>query len=1330
MLKQFESIYHGREVSRSTPFSSFISYIYSEDHVRQSEIFWRSYFDGASPDIFPLPTSAENIARPDTTISAHFSLPKNSPSEFTTSTILRGAWAIVAAEYTGNEDVVYGAIVFGRNALLQDIDKIVGPTIATVPVRVEVKYEERISDFLHKLQQQSSDMIPFEQLGLQNIRRLSSNAELGCNFQTLLVIQSKQSQKEASGVLGVSKSADDMVDFNTYGLMIECQLHESGVTLNANFDSSLIDELQMRRILAQFGHVATQLCSGNPDRSMTAIEMVREEEKVELAAWEIIDVLPVQSTIHNMISTWARVTPSSQAIESWDGSMTHEELDTISTKLASHLVELGVRSGVFVPLCFGKSLWAIVAMLAVVKAGGAFVPLDASHPATRLEKIVHGTNAKLILCSEENVSVFGNTPAAMFVVNALRLSDGSHGALTKLPEVLPQDPSYCLFTSGTTGNPKGVVIEHAAICTSSQVQADRFRLSVNSRVLQFASYSFDISLFEILATLVAGGCVCVPSDEERRDPQAISAAITRMRVNAAGLTPSYIDVMSPSSIPTLTTLILGGEALKKTHVDTWAGSVKLMSAYGPTECTVTCSINNDLRVGMDPRNIGRGAGSSRWIVDPKNSDRLRPIGAVGELVIEGPLLARGYLNNPEKENEAFVQGPDFLGQGVKRRYKTGDLVRYNHDGTMTYVSRKDNQVKLRGQRIEVEEVEHHISSYDSMIGCVVLVPKSGPWEKQLVAMLAIADGSTTSSEQIDGSGIIEPTAVPAEVVRKQLDSLTDHLYSNLAPAMVPTMWIIVQTIPVTTSKKMDRVAVGKYICSMDQEAQKAARALIQSDFDSHDWSESELALRSIWSKVLHIPEDDTTINSNFFSLGGDSVLAMLVVSRCREKNIITSVRDMLRYRTISRLASVVQVSSEVMPVTQSNGVATCAIDSDQLSKLTPEILSSLGISKAAEIQDAFLCLPTQQEMLTCQLENKDFYRVQGTFKLKSSLGSIDIDRFQQAWTQLVARHDALRSRFTNQLSLNGELHQIVLKEPLFYFSSHHSENSESAFQELDRLVLATNTAQFSVAVCTTADGHTFCKLETNHAIIDHKSLGILLGEMQLAYSSGLPDSRTAPPSYASFVNYYKLQQSPTSTTYWQQYLDGCQSLPFPVLSDQPAQSLQSTQIHLEDIPHLKSFCEANHLTLFNLVQTAWALVLRHQTQHEEVGFCYLLSQRDAHIEGASDMVGLMLNVLPYRHVFEHHTTDIELALAIRDQFSDSLRHSYSSYERRPYHSVSASGSRSRSQFDTLINYRGRLSDAEMESEGPLSFQWVDGKDPMHVSSIAFASSTLSSSFLY
>ncbi|TVY85160.1 Nonribosomal peptide synthetase, partial [Lachnellula suecica] len=425
------------------------------------------------------------------------------------------------------------------------------------------------------------------------------------------------------------------------------------------------------------------------DKTLESLDCFSPENREQVFKWNANIPPAVNDCVHKIIEQQVQSQPAGEAVCGWDADLTYAELDDMSERLAFFLAGLDIGPEIFVPTCFDKSSYAIVSMLAVLKSGAAAVPLDATHPRTALELRVRDTNSKVILASPTRAELFVDMDVKVIAVCKELIDQLPSPGDWTCTSVNPENPAFVIFTSGSTGKPKGVVLEHRAVCTSGLATGNAYGWGPGSRILQFASYTFDNSLAEIFIALMRGASVCVPSEHDRFNN--LAEAVNNLRVNFMDITPTVASFLRPSEVPNVKGLSLGGEPLTKDNIETWGEAVALHCCYGPSECSINSLWNGDLGGSTEATNIGKSIGSVSWVVEPSNHDLLAPIGCVGELLIEGPILARGYLDDPHKTSEAFIYDPAWTSGNNRRLYKTGDLVRYNSDGSTTYLGRKDTQ---------------------------------------------------------------------------------------------------------------------------------------------------------------------------------------------------------------------------------------------------------------------------------------------------------------------------------------------------------------------------------------------------------------------------------------------------------------------------------------------------------------------------------------------------------------------------------------------------------------------------------------------------------------
>ena len=425
-------------------------------------------------------------------------------------------------------------------------------------------------------------------------------------------------------------------------------------------------------------------------------------------------------------------------------------------------------------------------------------------------------------------------------------------------------------------------------------------------MLQFSAYVFDISVSEALTTLINGKCVCIPSEEERLAD--LAGFISRAKVDWAFLTPTVARLLDPAKVPTLKTLLLGGEFVGQDNVSTWSQRLELIIISGICETTIYSTARLIQEKQTRAENVGYAIGSVHWLVQPSNADQLVPIGAVGEMLTEGPIVAKGYLNNPKATKEAFIGSPAWAQDPAisakfcepRRFYLTGDLARLNaHDGSLSIVGRKGTQVKIRGQRIELQEVEKQLTQLPAVDHAIAMLPDSGPFQGRLTSVFSL--------HHLDAQlpTILDIRQISTTETHRAIAKFETGLSERLPRSMVPTCWVCVEQMPRTLNGKLDRVRIKNWLLSLDEETVERSKNVVLSKAHAVDApvTEIEASIRQIWSRVLRIHAENISCAQSFYQLGGDSISAMRIMSECRQAGWDVTVQNVLRAKTISKLAA-------------------------------------------------------------------------------------------------------------------------------------------------------------------------------------------------------------------------------------------------------------------------------------------------------------------------------------------------------------------------------------------------------------------------------------------
>ncbi|CAA9959672.1 hypothetical protein PTMSG1_03087 [Pyrenophora teres f. maculata] len=1282
ILHAVDQAYEGTLLERPPNFNAFIQYIGQQDQEAAAAYWQRTLADCDAAQFPPLPSTVTQPVT-DTIVTYQCPLTPKGTSDTTTSTLIRAAWAMLVSRYTNSDDVVFGATVTGRNAPVKSIEAMIGLTIATVPVRVCVRSEQTVLVFLEALQQQATDMITHEQTGLQRIAKLGLGARHACGFQTLLVVQSGGDMSSSTNnMLGEWHSRSEVQNFTTYALTIECTLAAKGVQIAASFDGRVVEDWLVKKMLSQFSFVMQQLAEVSAEEKVADINIITPEDMQQLWAWNQTVPTATDRCVHDLFAEQARARPDALAVCAWDGEMTYSELDTLSSKVAGHLVQLSLKSEDIVPLCFEKSMWTVVAMLAVLKAGGAFVPLDPSHPTIRHEDIFRQTGTRIVLASAQYSSRWSSSSYHTVTVSEASTSQLPEVDDTSSPRARPTDAAYIMFTSGSTGMPKGAVIEHKAVVTSCLGHGQAFGITNVSRVLQFTAYTFDVCIAEIITTLIHGGCICVPSDSERRDN--LAKAITDMQVNLGYLTSSVARLLDPCLVPSLKVLVLGGEQVNSTDWDKWPSSVQTINGYGPTECCIFCTGYTSIQ-GFHSGNIGTSIASVSWVVDPENHHKLAPLGSIGELLVEGPILARGYLDDIEKTNAAFVNNPNWLLQGSKtcpgrkgRLYKTGDLVRYDSHGNLICLGRKDSQVKLHGQRIELGEIEHHVLEClpEARQMSVEMILPSGERSHMMLAAFIRLEGNMRG-QQLPGKAI--ENGCTTQIVF--LEDLKQEVAKRLPEHMVPTVFFGLSQFPVTTSGKTDRKRLREIGASFTAQQLAEMRTLSQGSKRQPE-TETERVMQQLWARVLGIEPDNIGLDDSFFRLGGDSITAMKLVGDARKAGVQLSVAGLFRQPNLAALASSNfsldsrNSSNDVIPAFSLLGED---VDTTQILR---DIVVSCGID-AGLVEDVYPCSPLQEGMMALSLKRSGDYIMQTVLELRAD---IDEAAFRAAWEHVVRSTPILRTRIVQNSKLG--LLQVVTSETTLWAEAETLEDYAEQ-DKLNSMGLGDTLSRYAI-VKDRYRAKKWFVWTAHHALYDGWSLPRLMDAVQNAYKGSQVGYQ---PGFHSFIRYLVQQDKKATSAYWRAALAGCEAMAFPPLPPDVQHPLADTVVEIMCPPPPAS--ARSDITVSTLIRAAWAIVVARHTNSDDVVFGAVVLGRNAPIDGIEDIVGPTVATVPIRvRIVGNQTVPYFLA-AVQQQATEMIAYEQTGLQ---YIAKISADAQVACDFQTLLVVQPRNTKVE-EEEG-------------------------------
>ncbi len=771
------------------PFKDYLAWLAGQDRDA-AEDAWRQRLSGVEPCLLapgneqPPAVPAQHVVSADTGLTGALEELARRLG-VTVNTVVQGAWAVLLGWYTGRRDVVFGSTVSGRPAELPGVETMVGLFINTLPVRVDVDPSRPAGDLLRQLQEQHTALMPYQHIGLPRLQSLAGAGEL---FDTLMVFENYPLDGAAlqEAVPGLTVSAVGGEDAAHYPVSIAV-IPGAELEFRVDFQPHVLDRQAVGTLTARLLRVLRAMTDA-PDTPLAALGLLTDDERHTLLTGRNATALPVpEATWPELFEARVAEFPDATALVVTGEELTYGELNSRANRLARLLVGRGAGPGRHVALALPRGSELAVAVLAILKAGAAYVPVDPDYPAERIAYLLRDSGPHLVLTASATAAALDAADDALggvprLVLDAPEVTGALAGlAGTDLTDAdrsapaRPADPAYVIYTSGSTGRPKGVVVPHTGIASLAATHAGRLAAGPGSRVLQFASASFDASVWETCMGLLTGATLVMADAEQRAPGEPLERLLTGQRITHATLPPAVLAQLRPEQVPAGTTLVVAGESSAPDLVARWSRRHTLINAYGPTETTVCATMSGPLTDGGRVPIGGPVANTRVYVLD--DALRLVPDGTVGELYVGGAGLARGYLGRPGLTAQRFVADP--FGPPGARLYRTGDLVSWNGQGELEFLGRADGQVKIRGFRVEPGEVEAVLGEHPEVDRAAVVVREDTPGDKRLVAYVVPVPGSTVAS-----AGLRESTAarLPRHMVPAAFSS------TSAATASSPSSW--------------------------------------------------------------------------------------------------------------------------------------------------------------------------------------------------------------------------------------------------------------------------------------------------------------------------------------------------------------------------------------------------------------------------------------------------------------------------------------------------------------------------------------------------------------
>jgi len=805
----YEAFSAGRDIKleRSRPYQDYIKWLLQQDKVK-AEAYWRETLRSFNT---PTPLGVGKIAEEVSGRSEGYGACEARLTEETTTvlqtlarqhqltinTIVQGAWALLLSRYSREQDVVFGITVSGRPANLPGVESMIGLFINTLPLRVRVEPEMPLIEWLKRLQEQQVELRQYEYSSLAEVQRWSEVGRGEPLFETIFVFENYPAGEAIKGN-GAGLKVGNLKSFekSNYPLAI-CAAPDRKLWLEIDYDNERFDVTTIKRMTEHLKTLLESFAAAPSQRLADVTMLTADEQRQLLVEWNDTRAeFPQELCIQQLFEAQVERTPAAVALEDGDEHLTYGELNERANRLARHLRSLGVTPETRVAVLLDRSIEMIVALLAVLKAGGAYVPLDPQYPQERLRWMLSDSESSLMLTKRWLAEKLSPLDAQVVCLDTDSDLIAQQSASMLQPTSVPGNLAYLIYTSGSGGRPKAVTVAHRSLVNYVTSAQAAFELTRADRVLQFFSPSFDASAEEIFATLSSGATLVLRGGEMLAAPSTFIAECVERGITVLDLPTAYwhqlVAGVGPeewAAAQALRLMVIGGERTIAERVEKFRertmGNVRLMNTYGPTEATIVATMseigssaagereNSEVAIGRPVRNV------LVYVLDKQM--QLGPVGVVGELYIGGEGVARGYLRRPELTAEQFL--PDaFSGEAGERLYRTGDLVRWTSDGELEYVGRVDQQVKVRGYRVEPGEVEESLRKHEGVREAVVMAREDVAGDRRLVAYVVPASDGGDANEQKAGINSNRELVSKWEII-------FDDLYREIDPTQQSEFYV-------------------------------------------------------------------------------------------------------------------------------------------------------------------------------------------------------------------------------------------------------------------------------------------------------------------------------------------------------------------------------------------------------------------------------------------------------------------------------------------------------------------------------------------------------------
>ncbi|KAJ0119826.1 hypothetical protein J7T55_014031 [Diaporthe amygdali] len=1257
LLADLNVLEQGGQLSDRPSFRLVSDYYQSAEFARDANsarAYWAEHLLGYQPT--PMPQLLAKESKSGQILSAERILGTKAPAVQTVSKQLDVSVQVLFqtcvfwlwARILGTEDVVIGNVTSGRTIPIQGIEDVMGPCLTTIPLRSRLEQVRTIRELIESIHTSNRESLAHCTLPLAEIKKSAGIIPGQPLYDALYVYQeslhSRATCRQTDNVKQIAHQ--DQLETN---LLIEIEPVDDVFRLRATYHTDALDHDYIELVLQQFDCILGYIIS-NLDRETSSIfgcftDNLLSQHNQDITSYKGSADLAI------LFENMAAKVPKQPALcfaESIENGgaelsyISYEELNIKSNKIARHIQSLGAAEGTAVTIIMEKSIMLYAGILGILKAGCAYLPLLPSTPLPRILGILEQADVRLCLC-DENVRGDLSTLSACNSINLLETNlDAYDGSDLQTPQN-PWRIANIIYTSGSTGVPKGVSVTQLNITSNLDVLSRIYPVKSNSRMLQACSQAFDVSVFEIFFALTRGMCLCAATNDVLFGD--LERTIRAMDVTHLSMTPTVASLVNPTKIPKVEFLVTSGEPMTSEVARKWMG--KLYQGYGPSETTNICSVKK-----MSPedriRHLGHTLENTSAFVLAHDGLDLLPIGCVGEFCFGGDQVVAGYLNMLDITRDKFIDHPR-----CGRIYRSGDIGRMLPDGSLLIVGRIDDQIKLRGQRIELGEVSAAVASLTEVSNCTAMLVN----KEQQLACFYVPHTAVRGKFNF----------IPAEEgLVKMNKSIYRTLQSRLPGYMIPSCLIPITTVPMTSSGKIDKARLRSLFENLSvKELESFSVAADCGDIDG-DWSEDERKVAAVVAKCLDAHPQDVGRWTPLTSLGLDSISAISVSKELHSTfSQRVPISAILQNPSTAKLAGLL-AGSTVETVQDGNRL-------EIFSKDFLEMIRTSFSSKNVEVELILPCTPLQEAMLSASTRDASYLNKM-LFRL-----NIDPTAMRKHWDAMFRRHAILRTAFFSTDDRDHAIAQCVLEDwapKWLTFDTDADLLGETISRHAATLPDALNSGIPPVSIAIIRqDSLTYLSFVCHHAMYDGVAISRLLHEVeQVACGAELPQ----PPSYKPFLQ--EVLALPKSTDeFWKTHLNGLDPKPLPRSSEtDKGRGLLTKALDLP-LPSIEKRLRMLNVSLLSLLQATWSNLLGVIRGSDDICFGNVLNGRTGTLERVDELIAPCFNTIPARVGLNDMKRNIELV-----KFFQKLNPELLQYQFTPLRRIQALCSNGSTLFDTLL----------------------------------------------